>query len=275
MDRLIVLLAALMGMFFAALPVNAEDYTLTGRVTMAPVVTGPSGYVAALNTGETPHLFELERLGGDLVALHVPWNGYLRAGYTQWNYLSITEGAIDDSARFILERSGDQARLRSVLTGLYVGYNLRSGRLRAAFPEAEANTLWLMQRTDFVTGDAVDDTGFLGQRWPVQAFRDGQGRWITPSPAQSARMLISPRQSDGARVQIDTLCDSFDSAFVLQPPHIQFIAFENTRYACPDADRAMSQAFLDVLARAQRIDRGDRRVRLLDDAGDAIAVFQR
>lgn len=261
----------------AAFPVQSEVYTMTGRVTMAPVVTGPSGYLAALNTGARGHRFEVIRLGGGHVALQSmgPGSGYLRAGFTEWNYLSIAPGAIDDTARFLLERSGEQASLRSVSTGHYVGYNLRSGRLRASFPVPEASTVWLMQRVNIVTGDAEDDRGFLGQRWPVQAFRDAQGRWRTPTPQQAARMLITPRRSDGYRVQIDTLCDSFDSALQIQPPHIRFISFQNTRAYCSESDRNLSQAYLDMLANARRFQIEARRVTLLNEQGVAIGIFER
>lgn len=262
-------------LMLSATAASADFYHLMPRVTHTPVVTGPSGYMAARDTGAAPHRFEIVRLGGDVVALRLDGGRYLRAGFTRYDYLDATPGDIDAAARFTLIRSNGTASLRSELTGQYVGFNLQSGRLRAAFAERAANTTWVLQRVHVSTGEAMDDRGVLDHRWHVERFRDGRGRWITPPLSQRQRMALILHSGANRAVSVQTLCDGHDSTFRLQPPQIRFEQLENTRFPCDDVDRVMSQSMLNNLARIRRVDAGSHRLNFYDANGVMIASYVR
>ncbi|MGI3183928.1 META domain-containing protein [Nioella aestuarii] len=184
MRRFLLPALAVMGTLFAAVASSAQTYTLHPRMTMVPVVEGPSGYLAALNNGSGPLVLEVVEFGNGLAALrHTASGAYLRAGYTEWNYLDLHSGGVDQRALFEITETGQDVLLRSAFNGLYVGFNAQSGRLRAAFDQADAHSVWRLQ----ATAPRDDHVG----NWDLHAARNAQGQWLSPKAGAPVRIELN------------------------------------------------------------------------------------
>lgn len=125
----------------------AETFNLRATISDELVGLGPSGVLAARADIAGPTSFEIIDLGQNTVALRDTNTGrYLRTGISQYDYLRADSNGINAASMFRPRYSGDVLLLQSVSTGQYVGYNLRSGRLRAVFEAENTNIGFLMIR---------------------------------------------------------------------------------------------------------------------------------
>lgn len=126
-------------------PASAERFILTANILDENVGLGPSGVLAARSDIADETVFELVDLHNGMFAIRDTATGlYLRTGISQYDYLRADTDAVNAASMFGVTRHQHFMLLRSVLTGDYVGYNLRSGRLRAVFSADDTNISFLV-----------------------------------------------------------------------------------------------------------------------------------
>ena len=238
----------------------AQSFSLHARVTMAPVVTGPSGYFAALSSG-APLQFELVDLNNGMVALRDPVTGrYARTGNTQYEYLDFGNGGLDVQAMFEITRSGADILLRSVANGRYVGFNTGSGRLRAAHEANDPNAVWRLQEVEAAAARHVGT-------WALYAARNAQGQWVSPGNTLELQM------TDWGAVTVSYSCGMLlEVTYVASGETLRFGNLPGGVYACDDASDAMIAALYSV-NRVTFDEVGQ--MRLSDANGTLLALFGR
>lgn len=146
MFRFFPKLALMVGLFFAT-PGLAERLQLRALVIDQMVGMGSRGVIAANESVAVPMTFEMIDLGDNLVALRdIATGRYLRTGVGRYEYLRADSNVVGRAEIFAAYRRGSDLRLRSVRNGQYVGYNVRSGRLRTVFSDADAHSMFTVIR---------------------------------------------------------------------------------------------------------------------------------
>ena len=140
----------------------AQSYSLHARVTMAPVVTGPSGYFAALTSG-APLQFELVDLNNGMVALRDPVTGHYARTDGEGRLLKGLDNNKDQS--YFLHAVGREQFARTLFP---VG-ELEKSEVRA-----------LAASHNLVTHNKKDSTGicFIGER----KFKDFLEQYLPAHP---------------------------------------------------------------------------------------------
>lgn len=258
--RLSVLLISL----FCSQAVMAQSFSLHARVTMAPIVTGPSGYFAALTSG-APLQFELVDLNNGMVALRDPATGhYARTGNTQYEYLDFGNGGLTAHAMFEITRSGADILLRSVANGRYFGFNMGSGRLRAAHDANDPAAVWRMQEVEAAAPRHVGT-------WALHAARDAQGQWV--SPVANGRATFEIHLTDWGAASVFHACGGLTSlSYRVSGDSLRFGDLPGGLYPCD----AASDAMIEAVYNAQRFAFDEvGQLRLSDANGRLLALFGR
>jgi hypothetical protein len=267
MRRFLLPALATMVTLFAAVATSAQTYTLHPRITMAPVVEGPSGYLAALNNGSGPLVIELLNFGNGLAALrHTASGAYLRTGYTEWNYLDLHSGSVDQRALFEITEAGQDVLLRSAYNGLYVGFNAQSGRLRAAFDQAGANGVWRLQAT-------APRRDFVGT-WDIYAARNALGQWLSPEPGEPSRIELTI--SDHGGLVFSDGCTLRILDYVVSGNGMSVQGLPGREHTCAGRGADLGNAAFDAIydVRSYHVDDVGQ-LNLFNASGQPIAVFGR
>lgn len=118
--RFLIVFLALLGSFIATLPAMAERVAIQSWQNRQYACFDGT-YLAASCPGNRAHVFEMEDLGGGVVAFRDPASGrYLRAGVTDQSLLALGGGQIGGWERFETTQSNGATFLRSLQNGLYV-----------------------------------------------------------------------------------------------------------------------------------------------------------
>lgn len=242
----------------------AQNFSLHARVTMAPVVTGPSGYFAALSSG-VPLQFELVDLNNGMVALRDPATGrYVRTGNTQYEYLDFGNGGLDARAMFEMTSSGADILLRSVANGQYVGMNMGSGRLRAAHEANDPAAVWRMQELEAAASRHVGT-------WSLHAALDAQGQWVSPDAAGSETLEV--HLTDWGEAAVYHNCGGLmNLSYRMSGDSLRFGSLPGGGSPCDRVSDAMISAIYS--AHRYSIDEVGQ-LRLSDASGTLLAVFGR
>jgi|GEM_PF-6071175 len=253
---------------------SAEVFTLHARVTMSPVVMGPSGYFAALNNGSNPIAIEVISRGDAYVLRDAVTGRYARTGFTQWNYLNFDAQGVDNHALFAMSRAGDDVQFRSLATGAYVGFNAGSGRLRAAHEQSDALAIWRL--VEVGDNDGLVEIDIAGE-WSLQALRNRDGDWMSPDGVRLSDWgLYFPNGNQG-RVSTISGCVIEDFFVTVSGDSFRIEGIDHGRLLCgwPDGD-AVNAEFrfgLDQVTRIS-IDAADQ-LQMFNDRGVLVLLLGR
>lgn len=271
-----------LGLTLAALTstAQAEMITLRAEDSGAFVGTLSNGLLAARTNIQRPLQLEMIRLDGNRVAFRDPRSGqYLRAGVGQRTNLMVASPHIRGWETFELHDRGHAVQIRSVQSGEYVGYNRRTGRLRAVHGRGEARTRFrivpIAERAQAQPQPAARTRTDISGQWQLVGLGGPNGGWLSISRA--ALREASIHISSGGSFSADTGCNSADGNIVTRGTRMDVQNMLVTRRLCHGDEGEVDAGMRRALGEADWFERSHdgRLMQITDRNGRVLARFRR